>query len=186
MRYFGILALLLLFPVISYASLVNINTANAALLDTLPGIGPSKAAAIVDYRAKHGPFAVIEELQKVSGIGPVTFANLKGSITVGAPQPQPSAGGTSYETMKASRLDEAPARQVEPPGVSKAAPITSPETNIQTHEEEVRAPASATDLAAAGAALPPQTSRGAGLFRSPWTLGLLGIIVLASGAFIFL
>jgi len=65
------------------AALVNINTADATLLDTLPGIGPSKATAIVDYRIQNGLFATIGDIQNVSGIGPTTFANIKDLITVG-------------------------------------------------------------------------------------------------------
>lgn len=62
--------------------LVNINTASLAELDTLPGIGPVIAQRIIDYRTKNGPFAMIEDIQKVSGIGPVTYAKLKDLITV--------------------------------------------------------------------------------------------------------
>ena len=76
-------ALLFLLPVMAYAALVNINTADAALLDTLPGIGPSKAAAIVDYRTQHGLFARIEDIQNVSGIGASTYAGIAPFITVG-------------------------------------------------------------------------------------------------------
>jgi len=62
--------------------LININTASLQELDTLPGIGPSKAAAIIDYRQKNGPFDTIEDIMKVSGIGQVTFEKLKSLITV--------------------------------------------------------------------------------------------------------
>ena len=65
------------------AAMVDINTADAALLDTLPGIGPSKAAAIVAYRAAHGPFAAIEDIQNVSGIKESIYAELAPFITVG-------------------------------------------------------------------------------------------------------
>ncbi len=54
---------------IDVLSKVNINTANASLLDTLPGIGPVKAQNIIDYRTEHGPFLSIEEIQNVWGIG---------------------------------------------------------------------------------------------------------------------
>ncbi|MFA5942666.1 MAG: helix-hairpin-helix domain-containing protein [Candidatus Paceibacterota bacterium] len=83
MRVAGLFALAILFPAFAYAATVDINTANAALLDTLPGIGPSKAAAIIDYRTQHGPFVRIEDIQKVSGIGPSTYAEIKPFITVG-------------------------------------------------------------------------------------------------------
>lgn len=61
---------------------ININTADKQTLMELPGIGESKAQAIIDYRTKNGPFASIEDIQNVSGIGPATFENLKDLITV--------------------------------------------------------------------------------------------------------
>ncbi|MBC7326098.1 MAG: helix-hairpin-helix domain-containing protein, partial [Moorella sp. (in: Bacteria)] len=61
---------------------VNINTAGLAELDTLPGIGPTLAQRILDYRREKGPFRTIEDLQNVSGIGPQKFADLKDLITV--------------------------------------------------------------------------------------------------------
>ncbi|MFA7302343.1 MAG: helix-hairpin-helix domain-containing protein [Candidatus Paceibacterota bacterium] len=76
-------------PASAYAALVNINTADAALLDTLPGIGPSKATAIIEYRTAHGLFARIEDLQNVTGIGAATFADLQALITVGAHEAPP-------------------------------------------------------------------------------------------------
>lgn len=62
--------------------LVNINTASASELDTLPGIGPSYAKAIIDYRTKNGPFIRLEDIQQVKGIGPKTFEKLKNKITL--------------------------------------------------------------------------------------------------------
>lgn len=60
---------------------VNINTADAAALETLPGVGPVTAERIIEYRQAHGPFAAVEEIQDVSGIGPATFERLKDHIT---------------------------------------------------------------------------------------------------------
>ncbi len=63
-------------------ALVNINSASVEELQTLTGIGPAKAQAIVAYRTEQGPFAVPEDLMLVSGIGQGTFAKLQGQICV--------------------------------------------------------------------------------------------------------
>lgn len=65
------------------SDLVNINTATLDQLDTLPGIGPTIAQKIIDYRTQHGPFANIEDIMNVSGVGPATFDNIKNLITTG-------------------------------------------------------------------------------------------------------
>lgn len=57
--------------------LVSINTATADELDTLPGVGPSTAAAIVEDREQNGPFSALEDLMRVSGIGEKKFENMK-------------------------------------------------------------------------------------------------------------
>lgn len=61
---------------------VNINTADEKELMTIPGVGPSKAAAIVQYRTDHGDFKSPESLMEVSGIGQKTFEKLESQITV--------------------------------------------------------------------------------------------------------
>lgn len=83
---------------------------------------------------------------------------------------KPSSGVVSYEK------------------VQKVEPIISTKANIQTYDEAVGAPAAATNLAAAGAALADAAPapRATGIFKSPWTLGLLGVIALAGGALILL
>ena len=62
--------------------MININTATAEELDKLPEIGPTKAKAIVDYRAANGKFASIQDIMKVSGIKEGTFAKIKDHIVV--------------------------------------------------------------------------------------------------------
>ncbi len=61
---------------------ININTASAAELTALSGIGDAKAAAIVAYRQEHGSFSAIEEITNVSGIGESTYSQIKEYITV--------------------------------------------------------------------------------------------------------
>ena len=61
---------------------VNINTASIEELDQLPGIGPSIAQRIVDYRTEHGKFKTIEEIQDVKGIGDAKYDEIKDNITV--------------------------------------------------------------------------------------------------------
>ena len=62
--------------------LVNVNTATAAELETLPGIGEVIAQAIIDHRTENGPFASVEELLDVSGIGDATLENIRELVTV--------------------------------------------------------------------------------------------------------
>lgn len=61
---------------------VNINTANLNELDSLPGIGPSLAKRIIEYREENGNFKSIEELQNVKGIGDAKYSDIKDNVTV--------------------------------------------------------------------------------------------------------
>lgn len=64
-------------------SLININTADFETLCLLPGIGPTKAQAIIQYREENGLFLDITDIQKVKGIGPTLFNTIKDQITIG-------------------------------------------------------------------------------------------------------
>ena len=67
----------------SNAELININIASQAELESLPGIGPTTAKKIIQYREQNGPFLTAEDIINVSGIGPGTYERIKDLITVG-------------------------------------------------------------------------------------------------------
>ena len=64
------------------AQVVNINTAGAAELQTLPGIGKATAEQIVQYRLENGRFSSTEELVRVKGVGPKTLEKIRALITI--------------------------------------------------------------------------------------------------------
>lgn len=66
---------------------INLNTATKDELVALPGIGPSKAQAILDYRNQHGPFRSVDEIRKVKGIGEKLFAQIKPELSIGPAKP---------------------------------------------------------------------------------------------------
>lgn len=72
---------------------VNINTATEEQLQLLPGVGPSKAAAIVAYRKRHGNFKKVDDLRRVKGFGAKTLKKLKPYLSVSGP--------TTYKGKKA-------------------------------------------------------------------------------------
>jgi competence protein ComEA len=75
------------------AMVVNINTATSAELEKLPGIGPSRARAILALRERLGRFRRVEQLLRVRGIGRRTFRRLRPLVTVDGPA-EPEGGGT--------------------------------------------------------------------------------------------
>jgi competence protein ComEA len=68
------------------ATLINLNTATAAQLESLPGIGARTAERIIEHRQKNGSFKKIEELMNVRGVGEKSFLKLKPLITVTPPK----------------------------------------------------------------------------------------------------
>jgi competence protein ComEA len=71
---------------LAYAGLalaaVNINSATREQLESLDGVGPVKAQAIIDYRKKNGPFKTLEDIKKVDGIGDATFSKIRGDLAL--------------------------------------------------------------------------------------------------------
>lgn len=96
-RFFYGLFFCLLLVQASYVSAdhsININAADQATLVTLTGIGEVKGQAIIDYRTTNGPFATIEAIMNVSGIGTATFNGIKDHITVTSPSAQTQTTST--------------------------------------------------------------------------------------------
>jgi competence protein ComEA len=72
------------------SALINLNTATADELESLPGVGAQMAARILEYRQKHGAFKKVEDLMNVKGIGEKGFLKLKPLITVAGRGERPS------------------------------------------------------------------------------------------------
>jgi competence protein ComEA len=66
----------------SAAGIVDINSATLSDLDALPGVGPSTAQAIIDYRTANGPYASVDDLLNVRGIGPSKLAAMRARVRV--------------------------------------------------------------------------------------------------------
>ncbi len=79
-------------PGLLEGEVLNLNTASQTELTRLPGIGETKAAAIVAWRQEHGSFQTVEDLMAVDGIGEKTLENLRPYVTVG--EPAAEEGGT--------------------------------------------------------------------------------------------
>lgn len=165
----ALLITLLVVPFAAHAALVNINTATAAQLDTLPGIGPSKAAAIIAYRQVHGPFARPADIQEVKGIGPATYANLQSLITVGEVSIAPEAPKPATV-----RAPVAPARVAQPAAVVTAAAMPTVSETATLSPVEMQSP---------GTTIEPKRL---GAFSSVWTYVFLGIVVIAGGALLII
>ncbi len=79
------------------AAAVNINTANKDELVALPGIGPAKAQAILDYRKQNGPFKSIDDLKNVKGIGAKRLDKLRHELSVGSAPAKVAAAGAKTD-----------------------------------------------------------------------------------------
>ncbi len=131
MKRFLLAIVMLLLSSMALAA-VNINTATKEELDALPGVGPVKAQAIIDYRNANGRFKSLEDLKKVNGIGDATFEKLKPDITLTG-KTTPVATPAKSEPAKAPAATPAaapakaePAKTAAPAPAPAAPPRPSP------------------------------------------------------------
>ena len=73
---------LVLFLFISAFAAINLNTADKVALESISGIGPAKAGAIIKYRDEHGSFKSVDELLNIKGIGPKMLDNIKEQVEI--------------------------------------------------------------------------------------------------------
>ena len=73
---------MLFFFAVSAIAGININTADLATLESLPGIGSAKAQAIIDYRAAHGDFQSVDDLTKVKGVGKKVLEKIRDMVEI--------------------------------------------------------------------------------------------------------
>ena len=110
---------------------LDLNTATQEELDALPGIGPVKAEAILQYREESGPFRTVEEIMEVEGIGEKTLEQLRPYITVEGESSSPSAVSSSESQEK---LDLNTATQEELDALPGIGPVKA-EAILQYREE---------------------------------------------------
>jgi competence protein ComEA len=105
-------------------SAIDINTATKQELETLKGIGPIKAQAIIEHRSKHGPFRNINEITQVQGVGEITFGNIKNQITTGS--------SSIFDILQKQKLPEEHAKKESPQKKQPSLPLTRKTKDLST------------------------------------------------------
>ena len=119
---------------------VNVNTATQAELETLNGIGPAKAKAIIDHRTKHGPFKSFEDLDKVPGIGEGTIGKIKSEVTFSGKTTVTAADtGKSKESRSKASTDKTAKTEKSDAKAVKSGKDEKSEKRKSTEEKSVKA-----------------------------------------------
>jgi competence protein ComEA len=137
-RIIGLLIALIAYAGIALAA-VNINSATKEQLETLDGIGPVKAQAIIDYRKKNGPFKSLEDVKKVDGIGDATFEKIRKDISLSGTTKvdAPAKAEPKKEEKKAEAKKEE--KKAEPKKEEKKAEPKKEEKKAEPKKEEKKA-----------------------------------------------
>ena len=102
-----LLALVMWFAISGVAqAVVNINTATKEELTTLKGVGEKRAQEIINYRTKNGPFKTVDDLEKVSGIGPGIMKQIRSEVTTSGKTDIGKAGAKDAKAAGAKKADE--------------------------------------------------------------------------------
>jgi len=97
---------IMLLTVSSLLAAININTASKEQLMQIKGIGEKKAAAIIEYRKKHGKFKSVEDVAKVKGIGEAIVKNLKGDVKSGTLKSKKEADSKPKKTKEGIKKEK--------------------------------------------------------------------------------
>jgi competence protein ComEA len=152
-KLFSLLVGLLLFALNAVAA-VNVNTANKTELTSLPGIGPAKAQAIIDYRTKNGPFKSVDDLTKVNGIGPVILGRIRSDVALDGPTTvKPAANSTAAKPAATPAAKPATSATATPAAAAGATAVAGSAVS----KPAPAAPASSTDGAAKSEPAKPAT-----------------------------
>ncbi|NIF99821.1 helix-hairpin-helix domain-containing protein, partial [Burkholderia sp. Ax-1720] len=111
----------------TFAAAVEVNTADQAALESVKGLGPVKSKAIIDERAKNGPFKSADDLaSRVKGLGQKSVANLEAAgLTIGGSSAPPTGAKASQPTTRATKTQAGTSTGTPAPAPSATTPSTS-------------------------------------------------------------
>lgn len=136
-----LLLLVMTFAFCGFALALDINTADQKELESIKGIGPVKAKAIIDYRKKNGPFKSVDDLANVKGMNAKGIASMKGELTAGGAGNKMSpgeAGKKADETMSEGASRPLPDKDAKPGPVKKSGAASSEKADETMSKESPR------------------------------------------------